>query len=79
MSWKRWLSGLLAAMIGSLGAVSGSAAGAYSLGYDIGDASFWHIIGGGIVGGGLAALATHVKDFPPPGTLKPQDPPAAPR
>ena len=74
MTWRRWLAGLCAALVGSLGTIAGCAVGAYQLGYDVADISFWQIIGGGVAFNALTALGLHIKQFPPPGALTLQEP-----
>ena len=75
MTWKRWLHGLLAAFIGSFGNLGTTGVAGYFMDYDLSDWGFWKPCIASALFTGWAGVQLYIHQFPPPGTLKPQEPP----
>jgi hypothetical protein len=76
MTWKHWLHGLLAAAIGSLGTLGSVGVAGYARNYDLLNWDFWEPVVAAALLNGWIAVKLYIRQFPPPGTLKPQEPPA---
>jgi hypothetical protein len=75
MTWKRWLHGLAAALIGGLSPFGVIGAAGYAENYDLG-MDFWRPVLWYAGFNAWLIFEAYRKQFPPPGTLKPQEPPA---
>lgn len=74
MTWRQWLHGLGAALVGGLTPFGSIGMAGYARGYLL-DWDFWEpVIFGAMVNAWLI-FGAYRKDFPPPGTLKPQERP----
>jgi zinc transporter ZupT len=78
MSWKKWLYGLGAAVIGGSATAIGGAVGASFAGQDVMTLAFWKIVAGCAVFGGLTNAVAYLKQSPlPSGNLTPAEVEAA--
>jgi hypothetical protein len=79
VSWKKWLHGLMAALIGGAATAAGGALGAMAAGVDVFALLFWKIVGGAAVFGGLTSMIGYLKQSPlpvaPPLNLEKIEPP----
>lgn len=75
LSWNQWLHGLGAALIGSLGTLVGTGITGYLGDYDITSWDFWEPLVGAVLFNAWTSIQLYIRQFPPPGTLTPQDPP----
>jgi len=66
-------------VIGSFGNLGTVGVAGQALGYDIFSWDYWAPNVASAVFTGWAAVQLYIRQFPPPGTLKPQDPPAGPQ
>ena len=74
MDWKRWVHGLAAAAVGSLGTIVGTGVTGFASGYSL-DWQFWEPLLGAVAVNMWISVQLYIRQFPPPGTLKPQEPP----
>lgn len=77
MTWKQWLHGLAAALIGGLSPFGTIGVAGYFQNYAL-DWDFWRPVVIGAFVNGWIVFEAYRKQFPPPGTLKPQERPAGP-
>jgi MFS family permease len=70
LTWKQWLHGLFAAVIGSFGGLGSTGVAGYFMDYDLTDWNFWKPCFVGAFVTGWAAVKLYIMQFPPPGTLK---------
>ena len=75
MSWRQWLHGLLAAIISSLELLATLGVAGFALGYDIHDWDYWAPTVAAVGTNAVKSVGLYIKQFPPPGTLVPQDSP----
>ena len=75
LTWNQWLHGLGAACLGSLATISGAGIAGWLSDYDLTDWGFWEPLIGAVVLNVWVSIQLYIKQFPPPGTLKPADPP----
>ena len=73
-NWRQWIHGLLAALIGSLSTLGTVGMAGYARGYLL-DYDFWEPVLWAAGFNGWLTFQAYIKQFPPPGTLKPQEPP----
>ena len=71
MTWKRWLHGLAAAAIGSLGTLTTTGIAGCARNYDLWDWDFWEPVVWAAGFNAWVAVKAYMKQFPPPGTLTP--------
>lgn len=67
MDWNRWLHGLLAAVIGSLGTLTGTGLAGYLMDYDLSDWNFWRPLFGAVLLNAWTHVQAYIRQFPPPG------------
>lgn len=78
MTWKQWLHGLFAVVLTSLSTITGATIWGFLRNFDL-DWNFFEPLVGSAFLTAWPAVQLYMKQFPPPGTLKPQDRPAGPR
>ena len=74
MTWKQWFHGLGAIIITSLSTISGATVWGFLREFDL-DWNFFEPLLGSVLLTAWPAIQLYMRQFPPPGTLKPADPP----
>jgi len=69
MTWKHWLYGLGAALVGGAATSAGGALGAMVAGVDVFTVLFWKIVGGAVIFGGISNAVAYLRRSPLPSAL----------
>lgn len=69
MTWRRWIHGLAAAAIGSLGTLATTGIAGYVRDFDLTDWNFWEPVLAASLANAWLSVQLYIRKFPPPGIL----------